>query len=108
VRSDPVTGGADTIDGAVYVVGPDGGPVEMRAYAELLQKKHFDVGPADGSGCASSMSVPDVPFVSAGRVIHYPVFSDFSAGSSAQVGGWIEATVTDQVTRIRFSYFGDY
>ena len=40
VRSDPVTGGADTINGAIYVVGPDGRPISVRSYAEFLEKNH--------------------------------------------------------------------
>jgi hypothetical protein len=109
VNIDPVTGGADTINGAIYLIGPDGGPVKMRAYAELLQKKHFDAAPCDGSGCPDVTNhMADVPFVSDGKVIHYPLFDDFWAGSSNQVGGSIEVVRLDGMTKIRFGYFGDY
>jgi hypothetical protein len=107
VRADPVTGGPDTIDGAIYVVGPDGGPVKMRAYAEFLEKNHFDATPTDGTGCESCTNVPDVPFISGGKVIHYPIFNEFGAGSSSQDGGGIQVEAQDRVTKIRFSYFGD-
>ncbi len=109
VRTGPVTGGADTIDGAIYLVGSNGGPVKMRAYAELLQKKHFDAAPADGSGCPDvTRNMPDVPFVCAGKVIHYPLFDDFGASSRDQEGGRIDVSTKDRMTKIRFSYFGDY
>ena len=109
VKIDPVTGGADTINGAIYLVGPDRGPVKMRAYAELLQRKHFDAAPCDGSGCPDvTNNMADVPFVSGGKVIHYPLFDDFWASSSNQVGGTIEVSVADHMTKIRFGYFGDY
>ena len=109
VRTDPLTGGADTINGAVYLAGPDGGPVNMRAYADLLQKKQFDAAPTDGSGCpAVTNNMPDVPFVCAGKVIHYPLFDDFGASSRSQAGGRIEVRIEGRLTQIRFSYFGDY
>lgn len=109
VRIGSVTGGADTINGAIYLVGPDGGPIKMRAYAELLQRKHFDAAPCDGSGCSDvTNNMADVPFVSNGKVIHYPLFDDFWASSSNQVGGSIEVVRLDGMTKIRFGYFGDY
>jgi hypothetical protein len=107
VRTNIEGGGFDTIYGTIYVVGTNGRPVNMRAYAELLQKKHFDLGIADASGCVGT-DVPDVPFVNAERVIHYPVLSDFLAGSTDPVGGCLEIGITDDVVQIRFSYFGDY
>jgi hypothetical protein len=109
VRVDPVTGGGDTINGTIYLVGPDGGPVKMRAYAELLQREHFNVEPCDGSGCPDVTNhMADVPFVSSGRVIHYPLFEDFGASSRKPEGGWITTGTEGHMTRIRFSYFGDY
>jgi hypothetical protein len=109
VRIDPVTGGGDTIDGTVNVVGAGGGPINMRSYAELLQSKHFDVSPTDGSGCPDvTNKITDVPFVSAGRVIHYPLFDDFFASSADQEGGTIEVSTENRITKIHFSYFGDY
>lgn len=109
IRVDPVIGGADGIDGEVYLVGPKGGPVDMRAYAELLQTKQFDATPADGSGCPCITNrLVDVPFVSDGKVIHYPQFDDFWASSSNELGGSIEVSIQDHMTKIRFIYFGDY
>jgi hypothetical protein len=81
----------------------------MRAYADLLQKRQFEASPCDGSGCPEvTNNMPDVPFVSAGKVIHYPLFDDFWASSSNQLGGTIEVTIADRGTKIRFGYFGDY
>jgi hypothetical protein len=109
VRIAPVTGGGDTIDGAIYVVVVGGGSINMRKYAELLQGKHFDASPTDGSGCPDvTNNIADVPFVSAGRVIHYPLFDDFFASSADQEGGIIEVNTENRMTKIRFSYFGDY
>jgi hypothetical protein len=97
VRIDPVTGRDDTVNGAVWPVGPDGGPIEMRAYAELLQRKHFQVSPADGSGCPDvTNNMPDVPFVDAGTVIHYPLFDDFGASSSKPEGGRLRQESKDK------------
>jgi len=108
VRTNIDEGGLDTINGAIFVVGPDGGPVNMRAYAEQLQREHFTAAPVDGTGCPDvTNNMPDLPFVSGGKLIHYPLFDDFSAGSIDQEGGSIEASVEDHMTKIRFSYFGD-
>jgi hypothetical protein len=109
VKTNTLTGGADMIDGAIYLVGPNGGPVKMREYAELLQKKHFDAAPADGNGCPCVTNyMPDVPFVSNGKVIHYPLFDNFGASSKDQEGGTIDVSIEGRMTKIRFSYFGDY
>lgn len=109
VKIDPVTGGADTINGAIYLVGSDGEPIKLRTYAELLQREHFDASPCDGSGCSDVTNhMSDVPFVSGGKVIHYPLFDDFGASSHNPEGGWITVGTEDHLTKIRFSYFGDY
>ncbi len=103
-------GGFDTINGSIYVVGPDGGPVNMRAYADLLQKKQFEAAPCDGSGCPDvTNNRPDIPFtMNSGEVIHYPLFDGFGASSPKQEGGLIGVSVENHMTKIRFSYFGDY
>ena len=109
VRSDPVTGGADTINGAIYVVGPDGRPISVRSYAEFLEKNHWNVTMASGVGCpAVTNDCPDTPFVSSKGVIHYPLFDQVFAGQAEQEGGGIIIETGDIMTRIRFSYFGDY
>ena len=101
------SGGFDTINGTIYVVGANGGLVNMRDYVQLLQKKHFSLGIADASNCVST-DTPDEPIINAGKIIHYPVLSDFSAGSSDQVGGNLQIGVVSNMTQIRFGYFGDY
>lgn len=109
VRFEITHGGADTIDGLVYVASKNGGPVNLRSYAEYLQGKHFVVNPTDGSGCAGvTNKMPDIPFVSGGKVIHYPLFEDFFAGSKNQVGGTLQVQTQSNMTQIHFSYFGDY
>jgi len=109
VRTNLDGGGFDTINGAIYVVGPDGGPVNVRSYAEFLQKNHWNVTVGSGDGCPDvTNSCPDVPFVSSGGVIHYPLFDQMFAGSADQVGGGIIVETESRMTKIRFSYFGDY
>ena len=109
VRTNLDGGGFDTINGAIYVVGPNGGPVNMRGYAEFLQKKHWNVTVGSGVGCEDvTNNIPDVPFVSSGGVIHYPLFDQMFAGSTDQEGGGIIVETEDRMTKIRFSYFGDY
>lgn len=102
-------GGFDTINGTIYFVSSDGSPVNMRAYAELLQKKNFDTEPCDGSGCPEvTNNAPDVPFMSNGRAIHYPLFNDFTVSSKSPEGGFMEVSLETHMAKIRFSYFGDY
>lgn len=109
VRTDPVTGSADTINGTIYVVGPDGRPMSVRSYAEFLQKNHWNVTVGSGVGCpAVTNNCPDVPFVSSSGVIHYPLFDQVFAGQAEQEGGSIIIETGDSMTKIRFSYFGDY
>jgi hypothetical protein len=109
VRTKIDDGGGDTIDGSIYVVGPTGGPVNMRAYAEQLEKKDFVATPCDGSGCPEVTNrMADVPFVSGSQVIHYPLFDDFGASSPKQIGGTMEISIEDGLTKIHFGYFGDY
>jgi len=107
VQTNIDSGGFDTINGTIYVAGTNGGSVNMRDYAELLQKRHFSLGIADASGCCPA-NIPDVPFINAGKVIHHPVLSDYSAGSIDQVGGVLQIGIVSNMTQIRFSYFGDY
>jgi len=107
VQTNIDSGGFDTINGTIYVAGTNGGSINMRAYAELLQKMHFSLSIADASGCCPT-NMPDMPFINEGKVIHYPVLSDFSASSIDQVGGVLQIGIVSNVTQIRFSYFGDY
>jgi len=107
VQTNIDSGGFDTINGTIYVAGTNGGSINMRAYAELLQKRHFSLSIADASGCCPT-NMPDMPFINEGKVIHYPVLSDFSASSIDQVGGVLQIGIVSNVTQIRFSYFGDY
>lgn len=106
VQTNIESGGFDTINGSICVVGTNGGPVNIRDYATVLQEKRFHLDIADASCCAAT-NVPDVPYVVGHKVIHYPLFSSFSAGSENQDGGVLQIEVTDSVTQIRFSYFGD-
>jgi hypothetical protein len=62
-----------------------------------------------GVGCpAVTNNCPDEPFVSSGGVIHYPLFDQVFAGQPEQDGGGIIIETEDSMTKIRFSYFGDY
>jgi hypothetical protein len=109
VRTNIDDGGGDTINGEVYVAGPMGGPVNMRAYAEQLEKKDFVAAPCDGTGCPEVTNhMADVPFVSGRDVIHYPLFNDFTASSKNPEGGFMEISVESNLTEIKFGYFGDY
>ena len=64
---------------------------------------------ASGVGCpAVTNDCPDTPFVSSKGVIHYPLFDQVFAGQAEQEGGGIIIETGDIMTRIRFSYFGDY
>lgn len=109
LRTNIESGGFDTINGAIYVVGTNGIPVNPRAYAEFLQKKNWNVTVGSGAGCESvTNNCPDVPFVSSSGVTHYPLFDQIFAGSADQEGGSIIVETEDSMTKIRFSYFGDY
>src|SRR5258706_9592567 len=73
MRTGPVTGGFDTIEGTIYVVDSDGTPLSLRGYAELLQKNRFHA----------------VPQGSRLRV--------FGVSASSSDGGGIDATITNLV-----------
>ena len=77
-QTDSVSGGADTIKGAIYVTNADGGTVDLRAYARLIHRDGFRVSDY-GSGFTASS--PD--------------------------GGYL-AVDAGQSTKIAFSFFGDY
>ena len=106
VRTNLDSGGY--FNGAIYVIGTNGAPVNLRDYAEFLQKKHWDVTTGSGAGCESvTNNRTDVPFVSSSGVIHYPLFDEIYGSSSNQVGGTIIAATENGMTKIRFSYFSD-
>jgi len=107
VQTNIESGGFDTINGTINVVGASGGLINMRDYAELLQKKHFSLGIADASCCVGT-NVPDMPITVAGKTIHHPVLSDFTAGSIDQDGGTLQIGTVSNLIQIRFGYFGDY
>ncbi len=78
-----VQGGFDTIDGSLRISASSGASLDMRAYAQLLQQRGFQV------------EAPDA-------------FSLF-AGSTRPLGGSIEVSLDTATTAtIRFGYFGDY
>lgn len=107
VQTNLAGGGFDTIDGAIYVVGTNGAPVNMRAYAEFLRKNHWAVTVESGLGCGCCTNSPDVPFSGADGLVRYPQFDEFQALSTRQPGGLILVGTESGATRIRFSYFGD-
>jgi hypothetical protein len=76
--TEPVTGGFDTIKGALYVTNTDGGEVDLRAYARSMRRDGFKV---EGDTSAFRASSPDGGFVTV-------------EGSGS--------------CRIAFSFFGDY
>jgi len=103
------SGGFDTINGAIYVIGTNGVPISLRNYAEFLQKRRWNVSVGSGAGCPDvTNNCPDVPFDSSSGVIHYPLFEQMFADSADQEGGSVIAETTNGITKIRFSYFGDY
>jgi len=103
------SGGPDTINGSVFIMTTNGSPVNLRRYAEFLQQKKWEVNVASGFGCPEVMNNrPDEPFVSPGRVTHYPLFEGFGASLSEEARGGIQVETTNGVTQIHFSYFGDY
>jgi hypothetical protein len=108
VRTNIESGGYDTINGSVYVIGTNDGPANLREYAEYLQRMHWNVRVVSGVGCNSCTNVPDVPFVSSGQVIHYPLFDEIYGSSKNQDGGTFTVNTEDHMTKIHFAYFGDY
>ena len=78
-RIAPITGGRDTIQGAICVTNADGGNVDMSAYGRRLRRAGFSVHSRGDSLTASS---PD--------------------------GGYVVAGIQDHAARISFSFFGDY
>ncbi len=100
-RIETVSGGFDTIKGALYVTNADGGPVDLQAYAKLLRRHHFDVQPGFSSEA-------DPPWVGPPAKRNHPdgYTIPFAAGTAD--GGWVAVDVIDHTTKIGFSYFGDY
>jgi len=80
MRIDPVSGGADTINGAIYVTNAVGTTIDLKAYARLIHEAGFQV------------SVSDYGY-------------DFTASSPDGGGLGVDG---GQVTKISFSFFGDY
>jgi hypothetical protein len=100
-RADPVSGGFDTIKGAIYVTGPGGGRVDLSAYAELLRKAHFNVQPG-------FTSEADPPWVGTAAITNHPDGYTIPWAASGGDGGWVAVDIISNVTKIGFSYFGDY
>jgi hypothetical protein len=108
VRTNIESGSFDTIKGTVYAIETNGTPINLRAFAELLEKKHFNLSITDLTGCDCCTNIHAVPFVSNGKMIKIPDFSSIGANSRDPLGGWITADLVDtNAVRIRFSYFGD-
>jgi hypothetical protein len=100
-RIEPVSGGFDTIKGALYVTNADGGSVDLQAYAVLLRKHHFNVQPGFSSEA-------DPPWVGAPAKRNHPKDYRIPFAASTKDGGWVAVDVIDHTTKIAFSYFGDY
>lgn len=78
-----VQGGFDTIDGSVRISATDRASLDMRAYAELLQRHGFRA--------------------------EAPGTTWLFASSTNPLGGSIEASLdTPTTATIRYGYFGDY
>lgn len=101
VRTDSVNGGFDTIKGAIYVTAPDGSPVDLEAYAELLRKHHFNVQPG-------FTSEADPPWVGTPAKRNHPEGYTIPFAASTADGGWVAVDIIDHTNKIAFSYFGDY
>jgi hypothetical protein len=101
VQTDSVSGGFDTIKGAIYVRGHDGGPIDLQAYAGLLQQHNFNVQPG-------FTSEADPPWV--GAPVKHDHLKDYTIpfAASTKDGGWVAVDIIDGSTKIAFSYFGDY
>jgi hypothetical protein len=81
VSVEPVSGGFDTIKGAIYVTNANGGPVDLGAYSRRIWEAGF-------------------------RVNRSPDIDMFGAG--APDGGGVEVWNSEHSTKIGFSFFGDY
>jgi len=101
VQTDSVSGGFDTIKGAIFVTARNGGPVDLQAYAGLLRKHHFNVQPG-------FTSEADPPWVGAPAKRNHPEGYTIPFAASTKDGGWVAVDVIDRTTKIAFSYFGDY
>lgn len=77
---DPVTGGADTIKGVIYLTNVDGGTVDLQTYARAMRMDGFSVGGDANVGLSASS--PD--------------------------GGYVGAQNSGGFCTLSFSFFGDY
>ncbi len=78
---DSVTGGGDTIKGAISVTNADGSTVDLLAYSRLVHRAGF-------------------------RVSFVPAYGDYFSASSPD-GGLLQVS-GGQPTKIAFSFFGDF
>jgi hypothetical protein len=78
---DSVSGGGDTIKGAVYVTNADGSMIDLLAYSSLVHRAGF-------------------------RVTFVPAYGDYFSASSPD-GGLLQVS-GGQTTKIAFSFFGDF
>jgi hypothetical protein len=101
VRINPVSGGFDTIKGAIFVTNADGGPVDLQAYAALLRRYHFNVQ-------AGFTSEADPPWVGSPVERNHPEGYMIPFAANRGDGGWVAVDVIEHMTKIGFSYFGDY
>ena len=99
-RADSVSGGFDTIKGAVYVTNEDGTAVDLQAYAGLLRKQNFKVQPGFSSEA-------DPPWVGIPAKRNHPEGYTIPFAASTADGGWVAVDVIDHTTKVAFSYFGD-
>ena len=100
-RTGPVSGGFDTIKGAIYVTNADGGPVDLQAYAALLRQHHFVVQPG-------FTSEADPPWVGPPAERNHPEGYTIPFAAGGGDGGWVAVDIINHSTKIGFSYFGDY
>ena len=80
MTNDPVSGGFDTIKGAIYVTNADGGTVNLQAYGRRIWKDGFRVNAGP----------------------------DFMFTASSPDGGALEVETSGRTAKIAFSFFGDY
>jgi len=101
VATDPVSGGFDTIQGAIYVADSAGQPLDFQAYAKLLQRHHFNVQPGFTSEADPPWSSPSVKR-------NHPEGYTIPFAASTRDGGWVAVDTIGGTNKIAFSYFGDY
>jgi hypothetical protein len=99
-RADTVSGGFDTIKGAVYVTNEDGTAVDLQAYSGLLRKQNFKVQPGFSSEA-------DPPWAGTPAKRNHPEGYTIPFAASTADGGWVAVDVIDHTIKVAFSYFGD-